>query len=83
MQSSKFLGAASALVLALSFASNHAEAAGAPAGTIINNTADVSYTVGTVTTVSSSNTMSGRAKPVVMMPVDTGRTLARCLPIIG
>ena len=55
MQSSKFLGAASALVLAMGFASNHAEAAGAPAGTIINNTADVSYTVGTVTTVSSSN----------------------------
>jgi uncharacterized repeat protein (TIGR01451 family) len=55
VHSFKFLGAASALVLAFGFASNEAEAAGAPAGTVINNTADVSYTVGTVTTTASSN----------------------------
>jgi uncharacterized repeat protein (TIGR01451 family) len=55
VQSSKFAGAVSALVLAFGVASNHAEAAGAPAGTVINNTADVSYSVGTVTTVTSSN----------------------------
>lgn len=55
MQSSKFLGAASALVLSLGFASGNAQAAGAPAGTVINNTADVSYTVGTVSTTTSSN----------------------------
>ena len=46
MQSSKFLGAASALVLAFGFASNKAHAVGAPAGTVINNTAEVNYTVG-------------------------------------
>ena len=58
MQSSKFLGAASALVLAFGFASNNAQAAGAPAGTVINNTADVSYTIGTVNTTASSNLVS-------------------------
>jgi uncharacterized repeat protein (TIGR01451 family) len=55
VQSSKFLGAASALVLAFAFASNKAQAAGAPAGTVINNTAEVSYTVGSVNTTASSN----------------------------
>jgi uncharacterized repeat protein (TIGR01451 family) len=58
VQSFKFLGAASALVLAFGFASHNAEAAGAPAGTVINNTAEVSYTVGTVNTTASSNLVS-------------------------
>jgi uncharacterized repeat protein (TIGR01451 family) len=55
VQSSKILGAASALVLAFGFASNKAHAAGAPAGTQINNTASVNYTVGTVNATASSN----------------------------
>ena len=35
--------------------SNKAHAVGAPAGTVINNTAEVSYTVGTVNATASSN----------------------------
>jgi uncharacterized repeat protein (TIGR01451 family) len=55
VQTKNFLGAASALVLAFGIASNNAYAVGVPAGTPINNTAQVSYTVGTVTTTASSN----------------------------
>lgn len=55
MQSSKFLGAASAWVLAFGFASNNAQAQHAPAGTEINNTASVSYTIGTVNSTATSN----------------------------
>jgi hypothetical protein len=54
VQSSKFLGAASALALAFGFASNNAHALGAPAGTVINNTAEVNYTVGSVHTTANS-----------------------------
>jgi uncharacterized repeat protein (TIGR01451 family) len=56
--SSKLLGAASALVLAFGFASNKAHAVGAPAGTVIDSTAEVSYSVGTVSTTASSNLVS-------------------------
>lgn len=56
MQSLRILGAASVFALALGLGSNKAHAVGAPAGTIINNTAEVSYTVGTVSTTASSNT---------------------------
>ena len=85
MQSSKFLGAASALVLAFGFASNNAQAAGAPAGTVINNTADVTYTVGTVTTTTSSNlvtvtvveildvTVAAQTPNITVTPGDTSR----------
>ena len=41
--------------LAFGFASNKAHAVGAPAGTEINNTAEVSYTVGTVNATANSN----------------------------
>lgn len=58
MQSSKFLSAASALVLAFGFASNQAHALGAPAGTVINNTASVNYSIGTVNTTANSNLVS-------------------------
>jgi uncharacterized repeat protein (TIGR01451 family) len=58
VQSSKFLGAASAFVLAFGFGSNNAQAVGAPAGTVINNTAEVSYSVGSVNTTASSNLVS-------------------------
>ncbi len=53
MQSLKFLGAASALVLA--FASGNAYSQHAPAGTEINNTASVNYTIGSVTSTANSN----------------------------
>ena len=55
MQSLRVLGVAGALALAFGFGSNKAHAVGAPAGTVINNTAEVSYTVGTVSTTASSN----------------------------
>jgi uncharacterized repeat protein (TIGR01451 family) len=58
VQSKKFLGATSVLALAFAFASNNAHALGAPAGTVINNTAQVSYTVGTLSTTASSNLVS-------------------------
>ena len=55
MQSLRILGAASVLALTLGLGSNKAHAVGAPAGTVINNTAEVSYTVGSVSTTASSN----------------------------
>ena len=71
MQSSKFLGAASALVFAFGFSSNKAEAAGAPAGTQINNTANVSYTVGTVSTTANSNLVTVTVVEILDVTVDT------------
>ena len=58
MQSLRILGVASAIALALGLASNNAQALGAPAGTVINNTAEVSYTIGTVNSTASSNLVS-------------------------
>jgi len=45
-------------VFSLAFASNQAHAVGAPAGTSINNTAVVTYSVGSVTATTSSNPTS-------------------------
>ncbi|HEU5134360.1 MAG TPA: hypothetical protein VFU13_04375 [Steroidobacteraceae bacterium] len=53
-----FLGAASALVLAFGVGANKAHAVGAPAGTVINSTAEVTYTIGSVNTTASSNLVS-------------------------
>ena len=58
MQSSKILGAVAITALALGFGSNKAHAVGAPAGTVINNTAAVNYTVGTLSTTANSNQVS-------------------------
>jgi len=58
LQSSKILGVVSAVALALGLGTNNAHALGAPAGTVINNTAEVNYTVGTVNTTASSNLVS-------------------------
>jgi len=55
LQSFRILGATSVLALAFGLGSNKAHAVGAPAGTVINNTAEVSYTVGSVSTTASSN----------------------------
>lgn len=47
----------SVVALTLAFGANNAIAAGVAAGTPINNTATVDYTVGTVTSTASSNTV--------------------------
>lgn len=54
MNSMRKLAGAGALYLCLGLASQ-AQAAGVPAGTTINNTAEVSYTIGSVNTTTASN----------------------------
>src|SRR5216110_1288705 len=46
------------IALALVSGSNKTHAAGVPAGTVINNTAQVAYSVGTVSSSANSNTVS-------------------------
>ena len=55
MKSYRILGAIGALSLACVLAPGKAFAIGAPAGTVINNTAEVSYSVGSVNTTAASN----------------------------
>jgi uncharacterized repeat protein (TIGR01451 family) len=50
--------ALTAFAVAFVFASNHAQAVGVAAGTSIDNTAQVTYTVGTTSTTATSNTVS-------------------------
>jgi uncharacterized repeat protein (TIGR01451 family) len=57
LKSWRILGAVGAVSLAV-FGSNEARAVGAPAGTVINNTAEVTYAVGTVSTTTTSNVVS-------------------------
>jgi uncharacterized repeat protein (TIGR01451 family) len=58
VQSARILGAIGVTALALALGTNKAHAVGAPAGTPINNTAQVDYTIGTVNTTASSNTVT-------------------------
>lgn len=58
MYSVRSLVTTGTLALALGFASNHAHALGVPAGTVIDNTAAVTYTVGATSTTTSSNVVS-------------------------
>ena len=58
MQSLRLIAAVGTLAMALGLGSNNARAAGVPAGTVINNTAQVTFSVGTVTTVTNSNPTS-------------------------
>jgi len=58
MQSLRFGAAIVTVALALGLSSNEARAVGADAGSTISNTATVDYTVGTVTTTASSNTVN-------------------------
>jgi uncharacterized repeat protein (TIGR01451 family) len=58
VKSLRFSALMSAVGLAVAFGANNAHAVGAPAGTPINNTATVDYTVGTVTSTATSNTVS-------------------------
>lgn len=58
MQSLRFMAVAGAIALALGTGANDAHARGVVAGTSINNTATVDYTVGSVTSTVSSNQSS-------------------------
>jgi len=51
-------GAVGALVVALTFGSNDAHAVGVAAGTSIDNTAQVTYSIGATSTTATSNTVS-------------------------
>lgn len=57
MKSFRFSALSGAVALALAFSANTALAVGVAAGTPIDNTATVDYTVGTVTSTASSNTV--------------------------
>ena len=57
MKSFRFSALSGAVVLALAFSADHAYAVGLAAGTPINNTATVDFTVGTVTSTATSNTV--------------------------
>jgi uncharacterized repeat protein (TIGR01451 family) len=58
VKSLRFSALMSAVGLAVALGANNAHAVGAPAGTPINNTATVDYTVGTVTSTATSNLVS-------------------------
>jgi uncharacterized repeat protein (TIGR01451 family) len=68
VKSLRILGAASALSLVLGLA-NEAHARGAPAGTVINNTAEVSYVVGSVNATTSSNLVSVTVAEIINVDV--------------
>jgi uncharacterized repeat protein (TIGR01451 family) len=51
-------GAVGALVVALAFCANDANAVGVAAGTPISNTAEVTYSIGATSTIATSNTVS-------------------------
>jgi uncharacterized repeat protein (TIGR01451 family) len=71
VQSLRILGVVGAVALALGLGTNKAHAAGAPAGTAINNTAQVDYTIGTVTTTASSNTVTVTVVEILDVVVDS------------
>jgi uncharacterized repeat protein (TIGR01451 family) len=58
LRSNRLLGAAGALVLALGLGSNQAQAVGVAAGTSIDNTAEVTYSIGATNATATSNTVS-------------------------
>ena len=58
MQSLRLMATVGVVALAIGTGSNKAQAAGVPAGTVINNTAQVDYSVGSVSSTTSSNTVS-------------------------
>jgi uncharacterized repeat protein (TIGR01451 family) len=65
LQSLRILGAVGAVSLALGLASNNAHAVGVAAGTAINNTAQVTYNVGAVSTTATSNTSTVTVAEIV------------------
>lgn len=65
MQSVRSLAVVGAMALAFGIASPGARAAGALAGTDIQNTAEVSYSVGGVTATATSNTVSVRVAEIL------------------
>ena len=64
------IGALGALTLFAVFGSSPAFAIGAPAGTVINNTAEVSYSVGAVTRTATSNTVTVTVAEILDVTVD-------------
>jgi uncharacterized repeat protein (TIGR01451 family) len=83
MQSLRFGAAIFTIALAFGLSSNQASARGADAGSTISNTASVDYTVGTVTTTASSNTVNVTVAeildvvvqaPASALPVAPGQT---------
>jgi uncharacterized repeat protein (TIGR01451 family) len=58
LNSLRIFGAVGVFSLALVLGANQAHALGAPAGTVINNTAEVSYSVGSVNATATSNPVS-------------------------
>ncbi len=58
MRALRTLGAFGALALAIGLAPNKAYAVGVPAGTSIDNTAEVTYNIGATSTTATSNTVS-------------------------
>jgi uncharacterized repeat protein (TIGR01451 family) len=58
LKSLRISGAVGVLTLAAVLGSNEAHAVGAPAGTVINNTAEVTYSLGSVSTTATSNQVS-------------------------
>lgn len=65
MQSVRSLAIAASMAVALGIASQDAHAAGALAGTDIQNTAEVTYSVGGVSTTVTSNTVSVRVAEIL------------------
>jgi uncharacterized repeat protein (TIGR01451 family) len=65
LRSLRNLGAIGALTVAAALGSNEAYALGAPAGTVINNTAEVTYSLGSVSTTTSSNQVSVTVAEIV------------------
>ncbi len=70
MQSCEISGSRQRFALAFGVGSNKAHAVGAPAGTVINNTAEVSYTVGTVNATASSNLVTVTVAEILDVTVD-------------
>ena len=58
MQSLRLIAAVGTMAMALGLGPNNARAAGVPAGTVINNTAQVTFSVGSVTSTTNSNPTS-------------------------
>lgn len=70
MKSMREIGALGALTLLAVLGTDRAWAVGAPAGTVINNTAEVSYSVGAVTQTATSNVVTVTVAEILDVTVD-------------
>jgi uncharacterized repeat protein (TIGR01451 family) len=69
VQSLRLSAIVGSIALALGLGTNSAHALGVPAGTDINNTAEVTYTVGTVSTTATSNLVTVRVAEILDVDV--------------